>query len=339
MAKYCIIFYLLFLSILNSLACVDDSRSTSITDTSSCSGAFDLLILLDSGKEIDENEFDTSKLIITEFIKKLNVGEDKVHVGVISYADRVKLVQPLLTTNQTFELIENRINEIEQLDVSSWTPFALNFAKTVFNSSDRSSNTLIPKITILFTNGNVKDNEIKLLRKEANSLKNLCHVLTVGIGKNIKKNILKMIASCPNYLINSDRLHSLTTKIVCGSCSNLDMNKKVNLKLNKNEMRYFYIKVVNFERKSFILEVHLKKKHGNLYHHHSFTSKHHSPKHMDLLNSRNKNQNQSNENYVLYYNIPYGTAKLYFTLKGVEDKNEFDIIAKKKLTHRKAKKL
>lgn len=197
------------------LGCVKLEQSAQFKE--SCTFAADVLLIVDTSNRIDQNEFDNMKLNLINFIDSLDIGSDKINLGILVYSDRIKFLQPFTSNKFDKIVIKNKINDLKQSIDASLSTRAINFAKLTLQLSNRDQK--IPRISILFSNGAFHDNEIRFVRKESNFLKNVSQFITVSVGKSTKNNSLKMLASCPNYSIQFDMLKMLVKSISGSNCA------------------------------------------------------------------------------------------------------------------------
>jgi hypothetical protein len=183
-----------------------------------CTIRADLLFLLDISNSIDQNEFEELKINLIELIEKLDIASNNIHLGLLTFADKITLEQPLTSNRQIKFQLKNIIDDLEQDVDGRLTTKALELSKTLFSLSERALETNVTQITILFSTGRFRDSEIRFVRKEANILKSKCHLLTVGIGKFIAKMSLKMIASCPEYYLTFSQINAAIELIAAETC-------------------------------------------------------------------------------------------------------------------------
>jgi uncharacterized tellurite resistance protein B-like protein len=74
-------------------------------------------------------------------------------------------------------------------------------ALKILLSSTPRINVITNKIVILFSDGNFSENEFRIVKNQANLLKMSTQLMAVRIGKDYKRNKLKLLVSCSNYVI------------------------------------------------------------------------------------------------------------------------------------------
>jgi hypothetical protein len=183
-----------------------------------CTIKADLLFLLDISNSIDQNEFEELKISLIELIENLDIASNNIHLGLLTFSDKITLEQPLSSNRQIKFQLKNIIDDLNQDIDARLSTKALELSRTLLSLSERALETNVTKITILFSTGRFRDNEIRFVRKEANILKSKCHLLTVGIGKFIAKMSLKMIASCPEYYLTFSQIKTAIELIAAETC-------------------------------------------------------------------------------------------------------------------------
>ena len=141
----------------------------------------------------------------------------------MTYSDKIKLVIPFSNDKLTsIDSIISKINLIEQENSRNMVSGALHYAQLfLLNSLILRKNVITNKIVILFSDGNFSENEFRIVKNQANLLKMSTQLMAVRIGKDFKRNKLKLLVSCSNYVIennNSDKLYSLIKHIINKNC-------------------------------------------------------------------------------------------------------------------------
>ncbi|RNA22428.1 collagen alpha-1(XII) chain-like, partial [Brachionus plicatilis] len=290
-----------------------------------CSKSFDVFILLDITTDIEQNEFDLALLEITNFIRKANIGSESTRLGLFIFSDSIKSVISINSNESKQEMI-NRIETIEQSGNFKNMKKAIHKTKLMIRiNGNREENSLVHRVVIFLTNG--LGINLQLIQKELNTLKNLCQIITVGVGKMINKKILKLLASCPDYLISLDKMLEFSHRITCLTCAKLPLNTRVKLQLNKEEKQFLKINIINFNKFNMeILDLNLKTIYGSYVYFYSFSNKFHQNFFDPSFEFYEKNE-KLEENFRFL--IPHGVHNLFFTIKGVDLVNKFEIEASK----------
>jgi hypothetical protein len=183
----------------------------------------DLFFVIDNSNKIDKNEFDSIKLKIGFSLKKFNLSIENINIALMTYSDKIKLVIPFSNDKLTsIDSIISKMNLIEQENSRNMVSGALHYAQLfLLNSLILRQNVITNKIVILFSDGNYSENEFRIIKNQANLLKMSTQLMAVRIGKDFKRNKLKLLVSCSNYVIennNSDKLYSLIKHIINKNC-------------------------------------------------------------------------------------------------------------------------
>jgi hypothetical protein len=200
------------------------NNNNTVKNSTNCSQILtDLLFVIDNSNKIDKNEFDSIKLRIGLSLKKFNLSIENINIALMTYSDKIKLVIPFSNDKLTsIDSIISKINLIEQENSRNMVSGALHYAQLfLLNSLILRQNVITNKLVILFSDGNFSENEFRIVKNQANLLKMSTQLMAVRIGKDFKRNKLKLLVSCSNYVIennNSDKLYSLIKHIINKNC-------------------------------------------------------------------------------------------------------------------------
>ena len=215
--------FLIFLIQYQLLTACNNNNNT-VKNSTNCSQILtDLFFVIDNSNKIDKNEFDSIKLKIGLSLKKFNLSIENINIALMTYSDKIKLVIPFSNDKLTsIDSIISKINLIEQENSRNMVSGALHYAQLfLLNSLILRQNVITNKIVILFSDGNFSENEFRIVKNQANLLKMSTQLMAVRIGKDFKRNKLKLLVSCSNYVIennNSDKLYSLIKHIIIKNC-------------------------------------------------------------------------------------------------------------------------
>ena len=220
--KFKLSFLIFFLQYQLLTAC--NNNNYTVKNSTNCSQILtDLFFVIDNSNKIDKNEFDSIKLKIGLSLKKFNLSIENINIALMTYSDKIKLVIPFSNDKLTsIDSIISKINLIEQENSRNMVSGALHYAQLfLLNSLILRKNVITNKIVILFSDGNFSENEFRIVKNQANLLKMSTQLMAVRIGKDFKRNKLKLLVSCSNYVIennNSDKLYSLIKHIINKNC-------------------------------------------------------------------------------------------------------------------------
>lgn len=289
-----------------------------------CSKPYDVFIFLDISTDIERNEYDSALLKIANFIEKSDVGSYSIRFSLSIFSHSIHSVISLNSKESKQEMI-NRVESIEQSGDLKNMKKALQKARSIIENEKRDENLLIDRIVIILTNGRGID--LRSLNKELNILKKISKIITVGIGKKINKKILELLASCPDFFTSIDRMQEISRYIACFTCTLLPLNTRVKLNLKKEEKFFLSINIMNLSKSKIeILDVNLTTIYGLYVYFYSFSKKIHL-NFFDPSFQLNAINEKLEENFR--FMIPHGMHNLYFTIKGLNYINKFEIIALK----------
>ncbi len=191
-----------------------------------CDVILDLTFILDSSGSLKPDEFKQAKTFVDRLVKRLNV-QAKIHesyIGIISFADVAYTYQFYVPNTQYIDLVSNMIKSLPYIGRSTALTTALEDAKLKVFQEKRGQFT--PRIVVLLTDGsgNETPDEIKLAAKQLKE-DGQVHLFVVAIGKDVKHEMIEVIASEPVsfYIIDFNNFHSLIesinklTQISCSS--------------------------------------------------------------------------------------------------------------------------
>lgn len=187
---------------------------------SNCS-FIDIFLLMDTSDKIERNEFDIMKVKLGLELRKMNLTLNKTNIALMTFSDRIKQVIPFTTTPTTsLDTIINKINLLEQEKNGNMLNRALHYSQLfILKSLKLRTNISTKTVVILLSDGDFNDeNELRLIRKEANLLKMTAEVLAIRVGKQLKRNSLKMIVSCPSYLFDFNKLNNVIKNVFASNC-------------------------------------------------------------------------------------------------------------------------
>ncbi|RNA04191.1 collagen alpha-3(VI) chain-like isoform X2 [Brachionus plicatilis] len=199
-----------------------------------CNFEVELVFAIDASSEITKNEFDFLKIALSSFINSSFIDPSNYGIGIFTFADRLKLVHNLNENFDKTEIISKIIDmELSKNKFPKMLNLALKFSKFLFDSQDISDRV---RIGVIITNGELPLEAIRSLRKEANSLKNTCHLVALHVGNNPSM-ILKLLVSKPDYVLESIfDLKKVISNILDSLC------KKQNPKINRLSWSRFNLK-------------------------------------------------------------------------------------------------
>lgn len=188
---------------------------------SCCKG--ELGILMDESGSIKDKDFEEEK----QFIKDLangftNFGPNGMQMAVISYSTNANLDIKLNQYSNKMQFI-NAVRKIKQFKGWTYTNKALIAAKNQLFQKANGARPGVSKILVVLTDG-VSTGGEKSLRDPLENLKqSYVNIFAIGIGRNINKRELEMMATAPVkehvfYVATMQELQTLLTNIGESAC-------------------------------------------------------------------------------------------------------------------------
>jgi hypothetical protein len=266
-------------------------------------------------------------------IGRLNVGLDKVHVGFLYYSHRTRRTATLTRKEQA----NKKTYFIERAQRLPYIPFyttPLGFAlaqssEQIFNSR---RDTYVPRVAVVFNEGSSTE-DMSYISQQANNLKSQgVEIFAVSIGAESNDQQLGSIVSHPSNLIKVDshefifeKLTEITHKI-CSVNIPVYLDKLENILTGKYDYRYFKLDLTNL--KSDLIQIDIEDKNGYSVVFHSFTEK--NPTYENSESFYKKSSTRSGKSVTDSYLalVPPGADALYFTIEGLGETNEVDLLVK-----------
>ncbi|XP_066547409.1 collagen alpha-6(VI) chain isoform X2 [Amia ocellicauda] len=184
----------------------------------------DFVFLVDSSTSIGETDFEQVRDFLYNFVDGLEIGVNKVRVGLAQYSDEVHQ-EFLLSQYSTKKPMLDYIQNLVYRTGSTYTGKALEFIKTQYftEAAGSRANKGVPQIAIVITDGESADKVIEPARE----LRQLgVTIFVIGIGTADYKE-LQEIANRPtdNYLfniVNFEALQQLTERLLPIVCSDVE---------------------------------------------------------------------------------------------------------------------
>lgn len=161
-----------------------------------CSSASlaDIVFVIDESSGIGETNFQLTRVFLHKVINALEIGLNKVRLGLVLYSDKPNLEFKLNTFKEKYEVLDY-ITKLPYRGGQAHTGAALNFVRKELFSQDNGGRAHhgVQQIAVVMTNGQSKDDPTKPAAKLRRSG---VEVFAVGF-KNANKTELKSIVSHP----------------------------------------------------------------------------------------------------------------------------------------------
>ncbi|CAL8337061.1 unnamed protein product [Gadus morhua 'NCC'] len=146
----------------NAAQLTDTHSSQKCTETSLA----DIVFLLDGSSSISPESFKEMLLFLQKFIQNLDVGADKVRVGVAQYSDE-PYKEFLLKDHMDEDSLLDQMSKIQHRKGGTFTGKAITFLQQTFFTPEGGSRAAqrVPQIAVVITDGDSSDDVIEPARK------------------------------------------------------------------------------------------------------------------------------------------------------------------------------
>ncbi|XP_072562099.1 cartilage matrix protein [Paramormyrops kingsleyae] len=194
------------ISVPGSYKCACNEGFTLMEDGRSCnacsSAATDVVFMIDGSKSVRPENFELVKKFINQIVDKLDVSENKAHVGLVQYSSAVRQEFPLGLHNNKKD-VKEAVKKMDYMERGTMTGQALRFLMDSSFTPNQGSRPGVAKVGIVFTDGRSQD-YIGDAAKKAKELG--LKMYAVGVG-NAVEDELREIASEPikdHYFYTAD---------------------------------------------------------------------------------------------------------------------------------------
>lgn len=303
----------------NDLTCLEPSP---------CGSAGDIGFIIQTSKRSTESEFDMEKNMLSEITGRLNVGLDKVQLGLMYYSQRTQKILGFSLREQSNKkpFFLSKTQQIPYMPyLTSPLSSALSFSSSSIFSVRRESNELVPRLAVL-VNDQSSGESLSSISAAASNLKNQgIEVFVVGIGEHTDMQQLNTIASDSSHVIKVEnhqfiyeKINEITEKI-CKANAVMSLEKDELIKLGRDEFRYFKVSL----KLSSFLEIEINEydeSKSNLYY--SFSYQNPTLENSET-NFKRVIKRDLTSNYLI--EVPPATNILYLTIQGIEKFNQIKI--------------
>lgn len=187
----------------------------------------DIVFLVDSSISIGEENFRIVRTFLRNVIQNLDIGPDKVQVGLALYGDRPQK-EFLLKDHMDKTAMLDAVEQIAFLRGGTKTGKAMDFIREEYFTPEAGSRARkhVPQIAVLLTDGNSND-DVSLPAKRLRDLN--VFMFVIGVSQ-YNYDQLKIIANHPpeDYILTTDSfqtLQSLRNTLLKTVCSSLEIQK------------------------------------------------------------------------------------------------------------------
>lgn len=177
--------------------------------------------MVDSSSSVGTLNLEKTENFIKNFVTKLNVGKDAVHVGLEQYSSRPSSEFPLRMYDNRYDVLR-AIQGMQLLGGGTNTGDAIEFAKTTMFSPQAGARSNVPRIAIMITDGGTA--EVTAAINEADQARQShIGILGVGVGSGVNTAEMSKIVDQPSsghmITVNSyDQLETVTNQLMSMTC-------------------------------------------------------------------------------------------------------------------------
>jgi uncharacterized protein YegL len=315
--------------------------------------------MIDSSGSITERNFELEKKFALGIIRSFNLNPGKTRVSVLIF-NTVPVELFNFNNFINFKNIENILNNYEYKSGTTNTGEALKYAnEKIFQEINgmRPESKLIPRAVIVLTDGVSSNKNLTLLEANQLKLRNI-NIKSIGVGKFNEKELIDMASSLSDVYRADDfnKLDAIVfslTKAACTQSARVPEERALTVELPKNTYKYFkfplLVKPDNNSNGTFLnkFTIELEDIEGASGLYYSF--EHENPKSDDqyidsteskyedsfiskfvrsMFSRAEANIIPDSANKKLYQITRPASGDnevLYFSVKGLEDSNEFTI--------------
>ncbi|KAK3786335.1 hypothetical protein RRG08_022958 [Elysia crispata] len=179
----------------------------------------DIFIFLDASSSLKLHNFRMTLNFSKDIVESFDIGPDSVRIGLATFSNIIRN-RIMLDRYSNKSGLQGAIDKIWYTKGSTHTHAALKVARERYFAQQNGGRDTVPHFLILVTDG--KSTHPQKTKAEAALLaKTNITTIAIGIGRSVRKNELKLIASSPNlvfYVKNFQDLSGIKTDVVKHIC-------------------------------------------------------------------------------------------------------------------------
>lgn len=169
----------------------------------------DIVFLLDGSDSISDGEFVEQKTLVERFITQVDIGPERVRVGVIVVSSDIGDTVDLAQSTNKNSLIKT-LHTLQQPQDGSRIDLGINKLERMFYSSGRQKTA---QIGVIVTDGRSKYPDAS--RGESEALRSVgIHLFCVGVGRLVDEKQLRSMAFKPNEYFYIEPIDLAVDKLV-----------------------------------------------------------------------------------------------------------------------------
>uniref|UniRef100_K1PKC1 Collagen alpha-6(VI) chain n=1 Tax=Magallana gigas TaxID=29159 RepID=K1PKC1_MAGGI len=170
----------------------------------------DIMFLLDSSASEGATNFQHQLEFVQNFTDKFDIGPDAVQIGLATFSTKPHGYFWLNTYQNKTDLV-NATGYVPYLPGSTFTDLGLQFAlNESFTTAHGARDASVPKILVVLTDGQSTDPPATAVMADQLHRAGI-KVITIGIGQNVHKSELTVIATDRNHVFTATDFKSLST--------------------------------------------------------------------------------------------------------------------------------
>ncbi|XP_035824757.1 uncharacterized protein LOC101847325 [Aplysia californica] len=191
-----------------------------------CLQKADVMFLLDSSSSIGQNNFQKLEDFLKNTVKDLDIGPDKVRVGMMQYSSYPSLEFPLNMHGSRYDVLK-AIDQVKYMGGGANTADALRYMRQLGFSQNSGARADVPRVAVVITDGSSPNRFVPSadVTVEANNARrDHIGLISVGVGPNVNTGELQAIADDPDkdHMFNPQdysALAGLSKKIIDAACT------------------------------------------------------------------------------------------------------------------------
>ena len=180
--------------------------------------------MVDSSSSVGSLNLEKTENFIKNFVTKLNVTKDGVHVGIEQYGSRPSAEFPLSMYSNRYDILK-AIHGMQLVGGGTNTADAIEFVKTTMFSPASGARSNVPRIAIMVTDGGTSETATAITQATEARNSNI-GILGVGVGGGVNMNELNSIADKPSAshvitVSNYNQLESVSNQLMSMACGGM----------------------------------------------------------------------------------------------------------------------
>uniref|UniRef100_A0A3Q1FGL9 VWFA domain-containing protein n=1 Tax=Acanthochromis polyacanthus TaxID=80966 RepID=A0A3Q1FGL9_9TELE len=186
----------------------------------------DIVFLIDGSTSIEDKSFQEVRTFLSNVIRGLDIGPNKVRVGLAQFSDDT-YQEFLLNEHMNKQSLLNAVRQVPHRKGGTLTGQALEFLLEEYFTKQAGSRAdeRVPQIAVVITDGDSSDDVSEPARKLRN---HGVLLFSIGVGQ-INQEELNKIASVPRFRLNIDSfdaLQKLTNTLLQTVCDSIENQQK-----------------------------------------------------------------------------------------------------------------